>query len=117
MPDALWRHEAFGEGKPYRENQAEHLMAEARVLERFDAWTSAFASHVRGKGKVPPGRFRAYGYDPPPYRWNELKLAVRDVRMRLGVPRKGSSPAIQQRKGLNRDRTLRPKKSERKRQG
>jgi NADPH-dependent FMN reductase len=117
VPDALWHHETFGEGKPYRENQAEHLMREARVLAAFDAWTAAFASHVAGKGKVPPGRFRAYGHEPPAYRWNELKLAVRDVRMRLGVPRKGSSPEIQQRRGLNRDRTLRPKKSERKRQG
>lgn len=116
VPDALWRHQTFGEGKPYHENQAEDLVTEAPVLAAFDAWTADFVSHVAGKGKVPPGRFRAYGHRPPPYRWDELKLAVRDVRMRLGFPRKGSSPDIQQRRGLNRDRTLRPKKSARKQQ-
>ncbi|HZX43870.1 MAG TPA: NAD(P)H-dependent oxidoreductase [Myxococcaceae bacterium] len=115
VPDALWHHETFGQGKPYRDNQAEHLAEERRVLAAFDAWTGEFVSHVRAKGKVPPGRFRAYGHRPPPYRWDELKLGIRDVRMRLGVPPRGSSPAIQQRRGLNRDRTLRPKQSEGKR--
>ena len=117
VPDALWRHETFGEGKPYHREPgraSDDRGARPGGLRRLDG--GAFASHVAAKGKVPPGRFRAYGYDPPPYRWNELKLAVRDVRMRLGVPRKGSSPDIQQRRGLNRDRTLRPKKSERKQQ-
>jgi hypothetical protein len=32
--------------------------------------------------------------------------------MRLGIPPAGSSPAEQQRLGLNRDATLRPRKSE-----
>jgi hypothetical protein len=35
--------------------------------------------------------------------------------MRFGVPPSGSSPAIQQAEGLNRDVTLRPKQSEAKR--
>jgi len=36
---------------------------------------------------------------------------VRGVRLALGMPRRGSSPAVQQHDDLNEDRTLRPKRS------
>ena len=39
----------------------------------------------------------------------DLKLGWREARMRLGVPRPGTSPAVQQETGLNEDVTLRPK--------
>ena len=45
-------------------------------------------------------------------RWADTKLKWRDTRMRVGIPPEGSSPAEQQRLGLNRDVTLTPGRSE-----
>lgn len=112
VPDALWRYAESGAGLPYADNQAEDMVREDDVMAAFDAWTDAFAAHVRGKGRVPPGRWRAYGYEPPRKGWEDLKLKWRDTRMRLGVPPEGSSPHVQQRLGLNRDATLHPGRSE-----
>jgi hypothetical protein len=112
VPDALWRYAESGAGVPYADNQAEDMVRERDVMAAFDAWTDAFAAHVRGKGKVTPGRWRAFGYVPPRKGWEDLKLKWRDTRMRLGVPPEGSSPDVQQRLGLNRDATLSPGRSE-----
>ncbi len=111
VPDALWRYVEFGKGKKYSDNQAEDMAAETDAIRDFDAWTAAVAECVARKGKVQPGRYRAYGYTPPGHRWADLKLKWREVRMELGVPRAGSSPAKQQAQGLNRDATLAPKRS------
>jgi hypothetical protein len=61
---------------------------------------------------VEPGRWRAFGYEPPRKGFADLRLALRDRRMRLGVPPEGSSPDVQQRLGLNRDVTRSPGRSE-----
>ena len=111
VPDHLWRYVEFGRGKKYSDNQAEHVAAEGDVLREFDAWGAAFAEIVRGKGKVEPGKYRAYGYEAPKHRLADLKLKWRELRMGLGLPRAGSSPAKQQALGLNRDATLSPKGS------
>jgi multimeric flavodoxin WrbA len=107
VPDALWHYTEFGNHKPYSDNQAEDI-DDATYFE-FDAWTQQLAHHVREKGKVPPGRWRAYGYEPPKHRWADLKLAWRDRKMRFGKPPAGSSVEAQQQEGLNDDITLRPK--------
>jgi hypothetical protein len=112
VPASLWRHAEFGRGKPYGANQAEEMAGEAEVLAAFDAWTDAFAGFVAAKGRVEPGPYRAYGYRPPGHRWADLKLAWRDWRMRLGRAPAGSSPRAQERRGLSRDATLRPKETE-----
>lgn len=112
VPDALWRYAEFGRGKKYSDNQAEHLAEQPGLLEGFDAWTDAFAGHVARKGKVPPGRYRAYGYRPPSHLLADLKTKWRGLRMALGKPVPGSSPALQQDLGLNRDATLRYKRGE-----
>jgi hypothetical protein len=112
VPDALWAHAETGKGQPYSANQAEHLAAEAGFLACFDRWVDGFAGHVAAKGKVEPGQYRAFGYTPPRHRWADLKLAWRDWRMRLGRPRAVSSPAEQQRRGLNRDAVLAPGRGE-----
>lgn len=112
VPEPLWAYSEFGLGRKYSDNQSEHMIADTEVLREFDTWADAFAAFVSRKGKVPPGKFRAFGYEPPGHLREELKLAWREARMRLGFPREGSSPAEQQRLGLNRDRTLRPGKGE-----
>jgi hypothetical protein len=78
----------------------------------LDAWTDQFARFVEAKGKVEPGKYRAFGYEAPGHFLGDVRLAWRDIRMRFGSPRVGSSPAKQQRLGLNRDVTKEPKKSE-----
>lgn len=111
VPDELWRYVEFGQGRSYSENQAQH-MPEQGVWASFDAWTDACADFVARKGKVEPGKYRAYGYEPPKHRWADVKLGWREARMRLGIPPAGTSPAIQEEMGLNRDATLRPKRGE-----
>ena len=93
-------------------NQAEHMARDTEFLERFDAWTDELAAFVRAKGKVPPGKYRAFGYDPPKHRWADAKLWWRDRRMRLGFPMQGTSPEIQRDMGLNRDDTVHPGEGE-----
>jgi hypothetical protein len=83
------------------------------VLGGFDAWCDAFVDFVRRKGKVPPGRYRAYGYEAPGHALADLRLKWRSMRMSAGRAPAGSSPAAQHRAGLNRDATWRPKASER----
>jgi hypothetical protein len=113
VPDALWRYVEFGVDQPYSENQAEHLRERPEVLAAFDAWVDAFADHVARKGKVEPGRYRAFGYQPPSHWIADLKTKWRGLRMALGTPSADSSPARQQTQGLNRDVTLRYKKGDR----
>ena len=112
VPDQLWRYVEFGQGKKYSENQAEHMATETDVFRDFDEWTDGFAQFVRRKGKVEPGRYRAYGYVAPGHFKEDLKLKWRELRMGLGLPPAGSSPARQQELDLNKDATLRPQKSE-----
>jgi len=112
VPESLWRYERFGDGRKYSDNQAEHMVREARVMAAFDTWTDDVAQQVEAKGKVRPGRYRAYGYQPPKHRWADVKLAWRDTRMRLGIAPRGSSPREQERLGLTDDARLRPKQPE-----
>jgi hypothetical protein len=79
VPDALWRYAEFGNGKPYSDNQSSNI--DADTFTEFDAWVDAFARHVEAKGAVPPGRWRAHGYEPPSHRWADAKLKWRDWKM------------------------------------
>ncbi len=106
VPDALWRFVEFGRGVPYSENQAEHMMENADVLADFDRWTSAFAEHVGTKGKVPPSQYRAYGHRAPSHLVADLKTKWRGLRMALGAPVSGTSPAVQHERGINRDASI-----------
>jgi hypothetical protein len=88
------------------------MIREAPFMAAFDAWSGRFAAFVTRKGKVEPGRWRAYGYAAPGHRWADAKLKWREWRMATGAPPAGSSPAAQQALGLNRDATLSPKTGE-----
>ena len=112
VPDSLWTYSEFGVGKPYSRNQAEHLAEHPETLTSIDEWTNRLASYVAQKGKVTPGTYRAYGYEAPSHRIADLKLKWRSLRMSAGIARRDSSPALQQRAGLNRDATFTPKKGE-----
>jgi hypothetical protein len=113
VPDALWTYTEFGRHKPYSENQAEHMASDPDdPLGAIDAFADRVVAHVAAKGKVEPGRHRAYGYEPPGHTLADVRLGWRDARMRIGRPRAGSSPAKQQEEGLNEDVTLRPGRGE-----
>lgn len=112
VPDPLWRYVEFGRDKKYGDNQAEHMADEPGLLPAFDEWTDAVVAHVAKKGKVKPGPYRAYGYRPPSHLWADLKTKWRGLRMALGVPIPGTSPAIQHARNLNRDATIFYKKGE-----
>ena len=112
VPDSSWRYEEIGYGKPYSEDQAEHMVQEEDFMKAFDEWTDAFSDFVEKKGKVKPGVHRAFGHQPDGHRWADAKLKWRSLRIGAGIPPEESSPAEQQRLGLNQDATLHVKKSE-----
>ncbi|MGH9941894.1 MAG: LAGLIDADG family homing endonuclease [Pyrinomonadaceae bacterium] len=112
VPDHLWRYVEFGRDKKYSDNQAEHMATETDVFKDFDEWTDRFAEFVARKGKVEPGRYRAYGYEAPGHLRADLKAKWREIKTGLGYPPPGSSVAKQEELDLNRDLTLKPKKSE-----
>lgn len=112
VPDPLWRFLKFGDGKKYSDNQAEHMAASANVYAEFDAWTQAFTDFVAAKGKVTPGKYRAFGYKAPGHLWPGLKLKWREYQMNQGRAPDGSSPATQEALGLNQDTHVSPKESE-----
>jgi hypothetical protein len=88
------------------------MATETDVFRDFDEWTREFASFVGAKGKVEPGKYRAYGYEASGHLTADIKAKFRELRMGLGYPPEGSSPARQEELGLNEDLTLKPKKSE-----
>lgn len=112
VPDDLWQHVEFGKNEVYSDNQTEDLSRHNNVFLQLDDWTDRFAEFVRAKGKVRPGKYPAFGYQPPGHFLYDVRLAWRDIRMRFGNPRINSSPARQQTLGWNRDVTKHPKKSE-----
>ena len=112
VPDDFWHYQRFGMGRKYSDNQAEDMAREAAFMAGFDDWVARFAKFVGDKGKVEPGKYRAYGYKPPSHHWADLKLWWRDRRMRAGYPPRESSPAAQQAADLNRDARIDTKKSE-----
>jgi hypothetical protein len=112
VPDELWRYIEFGQGKKYSDNQAEDMAKEGNVFKDFDAWAAEFAEFVASKGKVEPGKYRAYGYEAPGHLLKDLKLKWREIQIGLKNPPEDSSPEEQQEMNLNRDATLNPKKSE-----
>ena len=88
------------------------MIQEAEFMAAFDAWTDRFAGYVGQKGKVDPGRYRAYGHEAPGHKWADAKLKWREFRMKMGAPPADSSPAAQEHLGLNRDATLSPQTGE-----
>ncbi len=112
VPDHLWIFKVTGEGKKYSENQAEDLVKDNGFIQEFEQWVNGFEIFVRQKGKVPPGKYRAYGFKPPFRPLKELKTGIRSWKLRFGIEPKNSSPEKQEELNLNKDITLQPGKSE-----
>jgi hypothetical protein len=112
VPDHLWKYELFGKNKEYGDTQSEDMVKDEKVMHSFDNWTNDFAGFVQHKGKVVPGRYRAYGYMPPFVPIQELKTGIRSWKLRFGRSPKYSSPWIQMKEGLNKDVTWNPAKGE-----
>jgi hypothetical protein len=112
VPENLWAYADSGVGKKYSENQSEHLLHEKEFLQRFENWIGDFTTFVTAKGKVPPGKYRAYGFEQPPHLWSEIKTGLRAFRLRFGKAPANSSPQKQMELNLNRNTTLHPKKTE-----
>ncbi len=113
VPDQLWQHYTSGKGKKYSDNQAEDVVREEAFMRSFDGWVAEFEQFVRAKGKIEPGKWRAYGFKKPFNPIKELRTGIRSWKLRFGKPPKGSSPWYQQGFGLNKDATLHPKKKRR----
>ncbi len=112
VPDNLWAHCTSGKGKKYSDNQAEDVIKEPAFMQTFDKWVKDFEGFVGTKGKVKPGKWRAYGFKKPFNPIKELKVGIRTWKLRFGTPPKDSSPYNQQQMRLNKDVTLHSKKSE-----
>ncbi len=112
VPDHLWKYELFGKNKKYSDTQSEDMVRDKKVMASFDEWTNEFAKFVNSKGKVRPGRYRAFGFKQPPHLYHEIKVGLRSLLLRFGKAPKNSSPWMQQKYGLNQDATLHPKKGE-----
>ena len=112
VPDHLWAHCTSGKGKKYSDNQAENMIRENEFMQSFHRWVDDFASFVQQKGKVTPGKWRAYGFKKPNNLWVEAKTGLRDWKLRVGWAPPYSSNKKQIDLDLNKDITLQPKKSE-----
>lgn len=112
VPDQLWKHCTTGKGKKYSENQAEDMIKEDEFISTFNTWVKSFAGFVQQKGKVPPNKYRAFGYKPPKHLWASVEDGIRYFRMMVGKAPKGSSPQIQDDLDLNNDATWHTKKGE-----
>lgn len=112
VPDQLWAHCTTGQGKKYSDNQAEDVVKEKQFMKIFNNWVKDFETFVAAKGKVKPGKYRAFGYQPPTNLWKEAKTGIRTWMLRLGITPENSSPEKQKEQNLNRDTTLHPTKSE-----
>ncbi|MCA1617571.1 MAG: hypothetical protein LC729_04045 [Acidobacteria bacterium] len=88
------------------------MASQTNVFLDFDEWVRDFSAFVAATGKVGPGKYRACAYKPPGPLKEDLKAKWREIKTGLGYPPEGSSPARQQEMNLNKDATLKPKKSE-----
>jgi multimeric flavodoxin WrbA len=112
VPDQLWKYCTTGKGRKYSGNQAEDMIKENEFIALFECWVQDFKGFVTQKGKVPPNKYGAYGYEPPKHIWANVQDGIRYFRMMVGKPPKGSSPQVQQALDLNKDVTWHTKKGE-----
>lgn len=112
VPDQLWAYCTSGKGRKYSRNQAEHMILENEFMEAFQHWIKEFKDFVRTKGKVHPGKYRAFDYKKPINLWKEAKTGFRSWMLRFGITPDHSSNERQKELQLNKDTVWNPSKSE-----
>ncbi len=112
VPDPLWVYADSGVNKKYSENQSEDVIHDKDYMAAFNKWVDSTVQFVSKKGKVEPGKYRAYGFKAHTNLWDELMSGLRAFKLRFGKAPKNSSPENQLKLNLNRDTTLHPKKFE-----
>lgn len=65
--------------------------------------------------KLPSGKYRAYGYEPPSHLLDEIKGGIRAFKLRLGITPNNSSQEAQKELGLCKGSTFFPKEYDGKR--
>lgn len=88
------------------------MVRDTPFMTAFDRWTDQLTRFVASKGKVEPGQWLAIGYEAPGHRWAGEKLKWSGLRIGMGHPPAGASPAEQERLGLNDDATLHTTRTE-----
>ena len=112
VPEKLWEYADSGVGGKYSDNQSEDVLDNIVYMTKFENWVGEFEKFVATKGKVLPGKYRTYNYQPPVHLWNEIKSGLRALRLRFGKAPKNSSPEKQLQLNLNRNKTLHPARTE-----
>lgn len=112
VPDHLWKYQLLGKDKKYSDTQSEDMVKEDDFMQGFNKWVEDFETFVMKKGKVPSGKYRAYGFKAPKHIWANVEDGIRYFRMMVGKAPKGSSPHIQEEMDLNKDATRHTKKGE-----
>ena len=112
VPDDLWMHCTTGKNKKYSDNQSEDAVQDDKFMTSFYQWINNFETFVKQKGKVEPGKYRAYGFTPPSHAWANVQDGIRYFEMMIGKAPQGSSPQVQEELGLNQDATWQTKKGE-----
>ncbi len=112
VPGNLWAYADCGVGKKYSDNQSEHVISDSEYMGKFENCVASFEKFIEAKGKVKPGRYRAFGYKQPAHFWSELKIGLRALMLRFGKAPVGSSPQKQLDFHLNKNTTLHPKRTE-----
>lgn len=112
VPDTLWKYTDSGVNKKYSDNQSEDVISDQNYMLAFNTWVKEFTDFVKVKGKVEPGKYRAYGFKPHTNLWDELLSGIRAFKLRFGKAPINSSPEVQMKLNLNKNNTLHPKKIE-----
>nr|MBC7612367.1 NAD(P)H-dependent oxidoreductase [Pseudopedobacter sp.] len=112
VPDQLWLYCTTGKDQKYSDNQAEDMIEDNLFMKKFEVWVKNFENFTTAKGKVQPGKYRAFGYTPPTDLWKEAKTGIRSWMLRFGISPENSSPEKQKKLKLNKDTTLNPSTSE-----
>ncbi len=112
VPENLWQYANSGVGKKYSDNQSEDVIDDSTYMNSFLSWVKEFEVFVRRKGKIQPGKYRAYGYKPPVALGGKIRNGIRALKLRFGKAPVNSSAEKQLKLGLNRNTTLHPKKTD-----
>lgn len=112
IPEQLWEYALSGREKKYSDHQSKDVIDDKEYMGKFANWVKNFEMFVVTKGKVQPGKYRAYAYKQPLHFLSEIKNGLRALKLRFGKAPENSSAQKQMDLNLNRNTTFNPKKTE-----